>query len=262
MSIQNFPLASIQKVRSYIQKSLSITASDAHLTVAARTNDVPEPESIDELSGIFTFGATSPPDTAVLTVADKWFVSTVNPAAPLLKLPGLRLKPGFRLVGYLYRTVESGAGVVWAVPEMLSTMNHLEARLKGSHSMAHIPRPDGALGNFMDAIEGDRSAVSFVIASLLRRELQEFGALGDRRSWNHHDLIADVPANLSWQWRADPPKSFLPKVRMFPDGQVAVEFFTCRRTVPNTLYRHLDRYPAQQYRGDSLDKSLAVARSE
>jgi len=262
MSIQNFPLTSIQKVRKYIRGSLLLTASAKSASAVALTDDIPEPESIDELSGIFTFGAPSPPDTSVSNSVEKWVVSTVNPAAPLLKLPGLKLKPGFRLVSYLYHTAEGGVGVVWAVPEALGTMVQLEASLKGSNSMASVPKPAGALGHFMEAIEGDRSPVSFMIASLLRRELQEFGSLGDRHNWNQHDLIADVPPNLSWQWRADPPKNFLPKVRISPDGQAAVEFFTCRHTVPTTLYRHVDRYPVHQYRGDSLDKSVAVARSE
>lgn len=262
MSIQNFPLASIQKVRKYIKNSLLLTESETHPSVAVRTDDIPEPESIDALSGIFSFGTSSLVDTSALSAAEKWFISTVNPAAPLLKLPGLKLKPGFRLVSYLYRTEKSGLGVVWAVPETLGTTSQLEASLKGSNTMANVPKPDGALEHFMEAIEGDRSAVSFMVASLLRRELQEFGSLGDRHNWNHHELIADVPPNVSWQWQVELPKNFLPKVRIFPDGQAAVEFFTCCRTVPITLYRHLDRYPAEQYRGDSLDKSLAVAHSK
>ncbi len=262
MSIQNFPLAAIQKVRKYIQRSLLLTGLDTPSSSVALTDDVPEPESIDDLSGIFTFGTSSPSNTSVPDITEKWVVSTVNPAAPLLKLPGLKLKPGFRLVSYLYRTAESGVGVVWAVPEARGTMVQLEASLKGCNSMANVPKPAEALGHFMEAIDGDRSPVSFIIASLLRRELQEFGSLGDRHNWNQHDLIADVPPNLSWQWRADPPKNFLPKVRMSPDGQAAVEFFTCRYTDPTTLYRHVDRYPVQQYRGDSLDKSVAVARAK
>lgn len=262
MSLQNFPLASIQKVRTYIRNSLAVDESEIDQGVVSITDDVPEPESIDALSGIFSFGTPSLVDTAAVRGAEKWFVSTVNPAAPLLKLPGLSLKPGFRLVSYLYRTPGHGAGIVWALPEALSTIDQLEASLKGCDSIATVPRPAGALEHFMDAIEGDRSPASFLIASLWRRELQEFGSLGDRHRWHQHALIAEGPPHGSWQWPADPPKNFLPKVRVSDDGQAVLEFFTCRRTAPATLYRHLDRYPVHQYRGDSLDKPVAVARSD
>ena len=261
MSLQSFPLASIQKARTYIRNSLSADKLEIDQGVVSITDDVPEPESIDALSGIFSFATPALVDTAAVRGAEKWFVSTVNPAAPLLKLPGLRLKPGFRLVSYLYRTPGHGAGIVWALPEALSTIDQLELSLKGCDRIATVPQPAGALEHFMDAIEGDRSPVSFVIASLLRRELQEFGSLGDRHRWNQHELIAEVPAHGSWQWPADPPKNLLPKVRVSDDGQAVLEFFTCCHTAPKTLYRHLDRYLAHQYRGDSLDKAVAVARS-
>lgn len=261
MPTQIFPLASIQKVRRYIQNSLLLTESQT-LQVVAVPDDIPEPESIDALSGIFSFGTNSLVDTAATRGRGNWFVSTVNPAAPLLKLPGLKLKSGFRLVSYLYRAPGEGTGIVWAVPETLSTTEQLVAILKSSDGIADVPKPAGALEHFMDAIEGDRSPGSFMIASLLRRELQEFGSLGDRHTWNRHELIAAVPPNISWQWRTEPPENFLPKVRVFDNGQAALEFFTCRRTAPTTIYRHLERYPPHQYHGESLDKPVAVARPE
>ncbi len=220
----------------------------------------PEPESLDDLSGIFAHGSVPQAEVVPATrQASEWFVSTVNPGAALLKLPGLTLKPHYRLVSYLYRTQQDGIGLVWAVPEAFGVMAHLEKALETSGSLSKPPQPAGALKYFMEAIEGDRSPASFVIASVLRRELQEFGALGQRRTWSHHHLIDTVPAQLQWQWRADPPKDLSPKVKV-SESLAIVEFFTCRSTPPLTLFRHVDQYSAAHYQPNSIDKSIAVAK--
>lgn len=262
MATQKFPLDKLNQLRQYIQKILTIP--DAEHPAQASTGgedgeDVPEPSSIDALSDLFTLGGAATVDALPLYLQDQWFISTVNPASVLLKLPGLGLKPDFRLVSYLYRSEGSGVGLVWAVPESLSTTVHLEKALAASGGLSQPPKPEGALKSFMEAIEGDRSPASFVVASILRRELQEFGALGQRRNWSHHRLIDTLPAKANWEWRSEQPKDWMPKVKVAPDGQAIVEFFTCRLTNPITLFRHVDQYSADLYQPRSLDKGLAVA---
>jgi hypothetical protein len=263
MSIQKIPLAAVQKVRQYIQDTLNLVDTEQQSQTWIRlddTDELPEPESLDDLSGVFTFGGLSTEDIANPSSHGSWFVSTVNPAAPLLKLPGLRLRPGFRLVSYLYRADKDGVGLVFAIPEALGTTAQLEKALVGSGGIAQIPKPEGALPHFMQAIEGDRSSTSFVIASVLRRELQEFGTLGQRCSWSRHRLIETVPSQVRWQWRIEQPKNLSPKVKILPDGQAMVEFFTCRVSDGVAIYRHLDQYPTEHYQPNSLDKALAVAQ--
>ncbi|HEY9698056.1 MAG TPA: hypothetical protein V6D10_12380 [Trichocoleus sp.] len=263
MSMQKFSLEAIQKVRKYIQEALAVKDTEEQSQAWAGLEDdaePPEPESLDDLSGVFTFGGLSPEDVSTPNLEGYWFVSTVNPAAALLKLPGLQVKPNYRLVSYLYRASQNGIGLVFSLPETLSTTAQLEKVLAKSGGIAQPPCPEGALPNFMEAIEGDRSPVSFMVASILRRELQEFGAVGKRCNWNHHRLIDAIPTKLSWVWRVDPPKDLLPKVKVLPDGQAAVEFFSCRIGESIMLYRHLDQYPAGQYKAASLDKALAVAQ--
>lgn len=258
MSIQKFPLATLLKIRRYMQTTLALPDAEQQAKVVETLDDLPEPESIDDLSGLFSSG-TPIVTTLSPILQEQWFISTVNPAAPLIKMPGLWLKPGFRLVSYLYRSAEgSGVGVVWAVPEEFSTTAQLEKAVKEKHNIAQVPQPEGALGHVMEAIEGDRSAASFVLASILRRELQELGVLGDRRNWAYHHLIEGIPAKYNWQWRTEIPKDLSPKVRLYPDGHAAVELFSCRISGTKTLYRHLDRYPPNSYKPDSLDKMLAM----
>jgi hypothetical protein len=261
MSIQKFPLATLQKIRQYIQKSLILQDAEQCLQAPSLDqSELPEPDSLDQLGDLFRSGGFSQPDEATLTDAQGcWSISTINPAVVLPKLPGLQLKPGFRLIVYLHRTTTMGSGVVWAVPEALSTTAQLEKALTTT-DINHPPQPDGALPDFMEAIEGDRSFSSFLIASVLRRELQELGRLGTRCQWSHHRLISTVPPQLEQQVGAsqlkDQLKELSPKVRLLPDGRTAVEFFSCRVTPPIAIFRHVDLYPANQYTASSLDRAV------
>ena len=111
----------------------------------------------------------------------------------------------------------------------------------------------------MDAIEGDRSPMSFVVASILRRELKEFGTLGKTRRWSNHRLIDALPAQVQWQWRAQASKDLSPKVRLLPEGKVVLDFFTCRTTAPIAIFQHVDQYAAGEYQAKGVDRAVAIA---
>lgn len=257
MSIHRFPLASVQQVRQHIQSALLI---DTEKQAWAEIDDVPEPKSLDDLSGLFTLGSLSAEEIAAPRQQSLWSVSRVNPGAALLKLPGIQLKPTWRLVSYLYEDGDSGAGIVYALPEELATTARLERGITASGTLKQPPKPEGALVDFMEAIDGNRSAVSYLVASLLCRELREFGATGHYRNWAHHRLIEAVPAKVKWQWQAEQPKDFNPKAKISPDGQAIVEFFTCRVSSGVGLYRHVDQYLPNQYKPKRIDKAIATVQ--
>lgn len=262
MSVQKIPLETVQKIRQYIKTSLTLPESEnapKAWTLLDELEELPEPASLSALGELFNFGGPVEEATNAPNNRGRWFISVMNPGAALLKLPGLRLKPDMRLVSYLYRSENDGMGVTWAVPEELSTTAQLELALTHS-SGRHPPHPAGALEDVMQAIEGDRSVASFVVASMLRRELHEFGALGKFCNWSHHRLIQTVPGKIPWKWRIDAPKDLSPKVRVLPDGRAAIEFFTCRVAAPIGLFQHVDQYPADHYTPASLDRSIATAQ--
>lgn len=260
MSIQKLPIEAVQKVRQYIQKSLVLPESENHPRQTGFTSDeeMPEPDSLYDLGTLFNFAGPVDEDTLAPNTQGRWFISATNPGAALIKLPGLKLKPGLRIVSYLQRTGDSGTGVTWAIPEPLSTTAQLENALAKRGDRDQPPCPEGALENFMEAIEGDRSPASFVVASILRRELLEFGAVGKGCQWTHHRLINAIPAQASWQWKSGIPKDLSPKVLVAVDGKVAVEFFTCRIVAPVAIFRHLDQYRAGQYQAVCLDQAIAA----
>lgn len=262
MTIQRFPLASLQKVRQIITGSLVLPETENSPESIASLDDIdqtPEPESLDDLSGFFQSASASIQEEENYgpNVEGRWFVSTLNPGAALIRLPGVRVKLDWRLVTYLYRVPGDGVGITWAVPEALSTTAQLESVLESSGDRQHPPQPKGALPDFMEALEGDRSPASFLVASIFRREIQELGRTGKSKEWANHRLIDTLPPQAQWQWTGDPIADLSPKVRILPDGKAAVEFFSCRLVPPVAIYRHIDQYSATQYRSLSRDSVVA-----
>jgi len=263
MSTQQLPIAAVQKIQRYIQSSLTLPESEEHpeiRTISGSGEDLPEPDSLDALGDLFKFSA--PEETTHAPNAQgEWFISVVNPGYLIDKLPGLSLGANLRMVTYLYRKGSDGSGITWAIPEAMSTTDNLEKALDRPIADDDVPRPDAALDHFMQAVEGDRSPTSFVVASILRRELQEFGAAGTLRNWSRHRLIGSMPAQLTWVWHCPQPKNLAPKVRLLPDDKAAVEFFSCRVTRSAlTLFRHVDLYPSNSYYASLTNQAIAAAQ--
>jgi hypothetical protein len=261
MSTQRVPLEALQKIRQHLKSTLIVPESENRPNRFATVEEPPAPESLEELGSLFHFGGSLEEALQMPNNQGQWFVSATNPGAAFMKLPGIKLKPDFRLVSYLFRMGEDGTGATWALPEQLSTTSHLEKALLTAGGRDVPPKPEGALADFMDAIDGDHSSMSFVIASLLRRELLELGKIGRVAGWTHHRLMDSFPSPETWQWRVEIPKDFSPKVRIFSDGRVAIEFFTCRTVAPIAIFQHVDHYLAGQYRAKHLDRAIAIAQA-
>ena len=253
MSLQKLSIATLQKVQGYVRQSLQLPELEDHPRAEAVSDgldEIPEPSSLDGLGDLFRVGSTPDESVSIPNVNGRWFVSTVDAGRALTRLP-IQLKAGLRLVTYLYRTEDVGQGATWAIPEQLSTTAQLEAALSAATDADNPPYPDGAMLKVMSGITGDRSVLSFVTASIVSRELQEFGCTGSRCDWSHHRFIATVPRQRDWKWRMTPPNDLQPKARLLPDGQAAVEFYTCRVVAPIGIYRHVDQYPAKGYMAKS-----------
>ena len=261
MSLQTFSLEIVQKVRQHISTQLVLPPSEQQPVKeeerAVSAGSV-EPASLDALGDLFRVGGFF--DEAVPAPNDegRWFISTIDPAAAINKLPGLSLKSGVRLITYLQRRPGGGMGVTWALPNLMSTTAHLEAALETAGNGAIPPHPKGALSHVMDSIEGEHTPASFIASSLLLRELKELGRSGLNRRWSQHRLISKIPSKQTWQWHAKTPKDLSPKVKIQADQTVLVEFFSCRATSPISLFRHLDQYITKSYRPKTHDQVIAL----
>ncbi|WP_008312621.1 hypothetical protein [Leptolyngbya sp. PCC 6406] len=260
MALQTFSLDAVQKVSQHIRKKLVLPLSEQQPAAdnnGAIAGEPPEPDSLDTLGDLFRAGSFAEETIPAPNSEGRWFISTMDPAAVLYKLPGLSIKPGIRLVTYLQRRPEGGLGVTWALPELLSTTAHLEAALEDIGSSTP-PHPKGALGHVMDGIVGNGSPASYIATSLLIREFKELGRTGNLRRWSQHRLIDRVPSRQTWQWRSKVPQDLSPKVKVLEDESVLVEFFSCRVVAPVALFRHLDQYHRGGYRPKPNDQVIAL----
>lgn len=262
MALQKFSLEIVQKVQQYIQSQLTLPASEQQpvgdSNERAMAIEAMAPASLDALGDLFRVGGFGDDEGIAPNAEGRWFISTVNPAAALSKLPGLTLKDKVRLITYLQRQSTGGMGVTWALPELMSTTAELEAAIESAGVGAIPPHPKGSLGNVMDGIAGDRSPASYIAASILLREFKEFGRSGQNCRWSHHRLIT-APPNKPWKWRTQKPLTNLsPKVQIKDEQAVMVEFFSCRVVPPIALFRHLDQYVAKSYRPKTNDQVIAL----
>ncbi|MGD1941349.1 MAG: hypothetical protein ACFB0G_08540 [Leptolyngbyaceae cyanobacterium] len=263
MALQKFSIVLLQKVRQHVQSQLVLPVSEQNPVADSSEREQAiaefEPTSLDALGDLFRVGGFDDEDETAPNTEGRWFISTANPAAAIYKLPGLSLKPKVRLVTYLQRQPKGGMGVTWALPELMSTTAILEDALTSSSSGTIPPHPNGALGNVMDGMAGDRTAGSYLAASILLRELKEFGRSGLNRRWFYHQLIATPPPDKTWQWRTKQPLvDMSPKVQIQDNNTVLVEFFSYRMAPPIAIFRHVDHYVAKSYRPKTHDQVVAL----
>jgi len=138
----------------------------------------------------------------------------------------------------------------------------------------------------MDGIAGDGSPWSYLCASILSRELAEFGARWHGCNWTTHTLIGDNPLELNvrpaalpvgqgandyakgelpsagkngWKWLSTKPSQWQPSVRIGPDS-VTVIFYTYSPLGQEGLYRHTDTYRRGTYVAKSEQLKIAEGR--
>lgn len=264
MALHTFSIETLQKVRHHICVQLALPSSEQYPPGEedrAIATGYPEPASLDALGDLFRVGGGADEEAPAPNAQGRWFLSTIDPAAAVSRLPGLSLKPRVRLVTYLQRRPGSGMGVTWALPDFLSTTVDLEAALRTVGTGSIPPHPKGALSHVMDSMTGAHTPVSFLVASLLSRELRELGRTGPNRRWSQHRLISEIPTKPIWQWRIQAPKNLFPKVQLQADHSAWVEFFSCRMVAPVSIFRHLDHYEVNSYRPKAYDQVIALLQT-
>ena len=122
------------------------------------------------------------------------FAHALDLSAALQNTNGLRLRTGYRIRGSLFHDGSgNGNGFLWAVK--IGNGN------KESHHLVGMPRPDmglvlpalrpdDACPDVMEAITGNFSPFSYLEASILKRELEEFGARWHGCNWCTYRILA------------------------------------------------------------------------
>jgi hypothetical protein len=189
-----------------------------------------------------------------------WVKSKADPSLLLKDIESLRLKKGYVLRAYTSRSGGNGNGVVWAMPES-SPFSEPKDCLAYDEAAFSAPRPPSTLEP-TEVIEGDGSPWSYFCASLLMRELWEFGALWHGTSWGACSVITsndpwvekseeylDESKMLSkkpdWEWDHK-PESFKPSVTV-GEKEVKVQFVYYDPVGRETLCLATDNYQPGKY---------------
>ncbi len=208
-----------------------------------------------------------------------WSKSLVDPMQILQVFGCLRVKKGFTLRGYVYDQLILGTGQVWAMP--------IDAAFPEPNSLPGFPpKPPRALDHVMDGIVSDGSPCSYLCASILSRELAEFGARWHGCTWTTHMLIGANPLESGvrvgavssddarndyakgelptagrngWNWLSTTPNQWHPSVRVGPQA-VTVIFFTYSPLGQEGIYRHTDTYVPGSYVAKSQFAKIAEGR--
>jgi hypothetical protein len=126
--------------------------------------------------------------------AEDWSKSLVDPMQLLAAFPCLKLRNGYILRAYLYTADDNGNGVVWVMPSDTPFPEPAECE-RIPELLGDCPKPPGASADWMAYIEADGSAFSYLCASLLHRELAEFGARWHGCGWSTCHILCRDPWN-------------------------------------------------------------------
>jgi len=204
-----------------------------------------------------------------------WTKSSVDPMKLLEVFPCLHLKEGMVLRAYQFREGDNydvnGNAVVFAVPEDLPFPEPEECT-ESLRGFLSAPRPPGALDDVMEAIDGDGSPWSYLSASLLARELQEFGAIWHGCGWTTHCILSRNPLvspgrgarrrsienplqpdssdpfenPREWKWLKSRHREWRPTVGK-DAGSMVVRFYTYTGLGQYRICRHVDTYKPGSY---------------
>ena len=216
------------------------------------------------------------------TTPEGWSKSPVDPAILLNVFPRLRLREGYVLRAYVFVQDGNSNGFVWALPADADFPEPDDCPRVESHFLKP-PKPIDALDDTMEAIIGDDSVASYFQASLLRRELKEFGTGWHGISWGMNmvfdddpwkpridlpeEMLARFPVSRpdDWKWLEAKPDSWVPEGSM-DAKQTTITFYSYTPLAADgpgdeiekeRIYRHTETYRRGKYRPLVKEKKIA-----
>lgn len=181
----------------------------------------------------------------------------------------LWLKPGFELRVSVYRSGGNGNGEIWAVP----TDNQPVDSGEGSGSEEKRMDRSSEVVPLMQAIEGDGSPWSYVSASILSREAEEFGAMWHGCEWSDQKILSKPPRQRdnqdlvdtrertgeapagTWTWCGAVPRRWEPAYADTGTSKV-VTLHIFNPVGGYRIYQATDTYPAGSYDAETEDTVL------
>ena len=214
------------------------------------------------------------------------YVDGVHPAVRLLNESGhLWLKDGFSIGSEFIRTSLGDVMLTWAVPKEFEDEGEVE-RVRFSEIPRPLPEsadPTDAFEellvkrplhgmNIMEAVDGDRTPISYLLASMFAREILDLGASWHGTAWAYHRVLSDAPWNMEWrnkELEPSPERDWVfiesrPEIWapvIFQDGdEIKVRFHTYCALGEESIYEFTDTYRDGGYAFEWEIKRIAKGR--
>jgi hypothetical protein len=197
-------------------------------------------------------------DFDVFTMFEEgWFKSHENPESIVMSFSHLRIKEGYKLRAYQFRSGGNGNGLVWAIPTDKTLPN------PERYDFFSDLRPEYALTDFMEALEGDKTPMSYLQASIVFHELHEFGALWHGVSWGR-DVILPMSENeplgtYKWEMLEQEPDIIEPYFYINSEGNPVVVFHTINDIGTVTFNRYVHIFSKDDYIVEVEQTCIATA---
>lgn len=190
-----------------------------------------------------------------------WSRSPVNPESIVMRYSNLKIKKGYKLRAYQFTEGRNGNGIVWAIP----TEKELPALSKCErfHDFFSLPKPSFVLSNFMEAVEGDKTPLSYLQASIVLHQLYEFGAMWHGISWGR-DVILPLKEGLyeteyEWEMIEQNPEIIGPYFYYNSKGNPVIVFHTINDIRTVTLNRYIHTFNKDDYMVEVERKRIGTA---
>jgi hypothetical protein len=189
-----------------------------------------------------------------------WSKSSGNPENIVNGFSQLSIKEGYKLRAYQYKEGGNGNGIVWAIPSKEELPDPRECK-RVEDDFLSPPKPEFALNDFMEVMEGDSSPLSYLQASIAYHELHEYGAMWHGISWGR-DVVLPVDEDIEqlsyqyeWEFKEgeSDPEIVEPHFYYNQEGNPVVVFYTINDigTVTLNRYEHIfnkENYTLSVYR--------------
>jgi hypothetical protein len=200
-----------------------------------------------------------------------WNFSLENPEDIVNGFSHLSVKEGFKLRAYQFSSEMAGEGVIYAIPSNSRLPKISKVYVLNNEA---APGPEDALEDFMEAIAGDRSPLSYLQAAICYHKLHDFGYYWD--NWaqdrilpeveNHsdsHRFVVTSVAELVEQGMQfnikDFPESLFPRF-YYEDNKPVITFYTFNDVEYEKFIRYKHVFPKDGYTQEVIREVLGYGR--
>ena len=157
-----------------------------------------------------------------------WAVDEIGPENVVKGYSNVFIRDKYKLVAYQYCDGMGGNSIIWALPKENDAPLPQDCEILREEFL-HPPKPSDAV-DYMNAIDGDRTPLSYIQAAILVHELNEYGAYWHGVNWGR-DRILPIhneyeSSKYEWTLLEREPEIIHPHFYYNEDQRPVVIFYT------------------------------------